>query len=237
MRSLTASIAIAIATTLGLSIPVFAQSVADAELEAFLDLAPGTLDGLGNGDATVGSALKQTFSGVEGQTLTFDWNFLTNESTPDDTFNDFSFISLSPSGTSTLADTRSRFPLLGNNVSFNDETGFNTFSLLLPETGTYTLGLGVVDVADQIVDSALLIDNVNLGTNGSFETGDFSDWETIGLAEITDASFGTGPTDGESQALLTTPEPSTFLGTGIVLGLGALLKRRMRRSTKETAEA
>jgi hypothetical protein len=241
MRNFSVSFSVAIATLsvgigLATTAPASAQSVSDADIESFLGLSSGTLDGLGNGNATEGSAIKQTFSGTAGQTLTFDWNFLTNETTPA-SFNDFAFISLFPGGNSTLADTNSRFPLLGNNVSFNSETGFNTFSFSLPDDGDYTLGLGVVDVNDTIVDSALLVDNVNLGTNGSFETGDFSNWETIGNSTIADSSFGVDPTDGTSQALLSTapaqvPEAETFLGSVLLLGVGALLKRRTQQSEK-----
>ncbi|NEP52138.1 MAG: hypothetical protein F6K65_26410, partial [Moorea sp. SIO3C2] len=40
--------------------------------------------------------------------------------------------------------------------------------------------------------------------NGSFETGDFTEWETIGDTSIQTAAFESGPTDGEFQALLST---------------------------------
>ncbi|WP_233501841.1 PEP-CTERM sorting domain-containing protein [Acaryochloris thomasi] len=232
-------VAIATLSLIGLAATsATAQAVSDTDIESFLGLTSGTIDGLGNGDATEGSAIKQTFSGTTGQTLTFDWNFLTNESTPS-SFNDFAFISLFPDGNSTLADTNSRFPLLGNNVSFNSETGFNAFSFILPADGDYTLGLGVVDVGDTVVDSALLVDNLNLGTNGSFETGEFSGWETVGNATIADSSFGIDPTDGNSQALLATaavPEPTTILGSALLLGAGAFLKRRARRSQKAATQ-
>lgn len=216
---------------LGLQSSAFAQSISsDTQLEGFLGLTPGTLDGLGNGDATEGSAIKQTFSGTAGQIVTLDWNFLTNESTPAGLYNDFAFISVFPlGGTSTLADTNSSSFLQGSNTRFNNETGFNTFSYQLPANGTYTVGLGVVDVSDRILNSGLLVDNVNVGTNRGFETGDFSGWETIGDARITDSAFGTGPTEGNSQALLDVPEPSTILGSGLLLGLGAMLKRKVKK--------
>lgn len=134
-------------------------TVSDSTLENFLDLAPGSLDSLGNGDATVGSAIRQTFTAEAGDILTFDWNFLTDEFTPDPFFNDFAFVSLT--GLDTLANTFSPFvdsltPL------FDEETGFETFSFTIETAGTYTLGLGVTDVLDTIFDSGLLIDNVDL---------------------------------------------------------------------------
>ncbi len=132
-------------------------TVPDFSLEAFLGLAPGSLDNLGNGDATSGSAIKQTFLAEAGDILTFDWNFLTDEGTPS-FFNDFSFVSLSV--LSELGDTTSIF--MNSLTPFNQETGFQTFSFTIPTTGTYTLGLGATDVADTIVDSGLLVDNVKL---------------------------------------------------------------------------
>lgn len=41
-------------------------------------------------------------------------------------------------------------------------------------------------------------------TNGGFETGDFTGWATIGDTSIQTAAFGSGPTEGTFEALLTT---------------------------------
>lgn len=136
-----------------------AGSVSDSDLEAFLGLAAGSLDGLGNGDATEGSAIKQTFGATAGQVLTFDFNFLTNELTPA-FFNDFAFVTID--SLSELADTFSTFVL--SPTLFDQETGFNTFSFTIPTTGTFTLGLGVTDVFDTAVDSGLLVDNISLSS-------------------------------------------------------------------------
>nr|MDJ0575832.1 pre-peptidase C-terminal domain-containing protein [Xenococcaceae cyanobacterium MO_234.B1] len=134
--------------------------VVDSELEEFLDLAPGVLDGLSNGDVTEGSAIKQTFTAEAGDILRFDWNFLTNEATPEGTFNDFAFFSLTPL-TLELADTGESF--VSSLTPFSQETEFQTESIAISEAGTYSLGFGVVDVEDDIIDSGLLIDNVRIG--------------------------------------------------------------------------
>ncbi|MEO0870081.1 MAG: PEP-CTERM sorting domain-containing protein, partial [Cyanobacteria bacterium J06642_11] len=129
-----------------------------AAIESLDIAAADVLDSLGNGDATFGSAIKQTFSANAGDILSFDWNFVTNEATPSSVFNDFGFVSIGL--LETLADTNANFV---NSLSpFNEETGFQEFSFALPETGDYTLGLGVVDVADSIIDSGLIVDNVRL---------------------------------------------------------------------------
>lgn len=44
--------------------------------------------------------------------------------------------------------------------------------------------------------------------NGGFEDGDFTGWSTIGATSIETAAFGSGPTGGTYDALLTTGEGS-----------------------------
>jgi hypothetical protein len=48
-------------------------------------------------------------------------------------------------------------------------------------------------------------------TNGGFESGDFTGWSTIGVTSIETAAYGTGPTEGSYQALVTSPEDNGFL--------------------------
>ncbi|NER31270.1 MAG: hypothetical protein F6J89_27540, partial [Symploca sp. SIO1C4] len=150
----------------------------DSILEEFLGLAPGSLDNLINWDATQGSAIRQTFQAEAGDILTFDWNFLTNEEVPP-IFNDFSFVSITPLSepddtSSETDDTTSPTtditllsdaisPLLvPSETSFIEESGFQTSAVIIPESGFYTLGFGVVSFLDITLDSALLIDDVTL---------------------------------------------------------------------------
>ena len=66
-----------------------------ADIEDFLGLSADSLSSLASpGDPTIGNALYQTFNASAGETLSFDWNFLTNEDAPDEEFNDFAFYSL-----------------------------------------------------------------------------------------------------------------------------------------------
>lgn len=130
------------------------------DLEQFLGLKSGSLDGLGNGNIYQGSAIKQTFSANAGQVLTFDWNFLTNNPTPSQDFNDFSFVTIG--SLSKLADTSSTFAL--SKTPFYKETGFNTFSYTIPTAGTYTLGIGVTNAGDVYGSSGILVDKVALST-------------------------------------------------------------------------
>ena len=117
-------------------------------------------------EAIEGSAIKQTFTGRAGQTLSFAWNFLTNESvgsSANSEFNDFAFATLTNNSQNSffrLADTSTNFLANGSNTSFFEETGFKTFSYTLPTDGEYTLGFGVVDVGEPTVISGLLLDKV-----------------------------------------------------------------------------
>jgi Ca2+-binding RTX toxin-like protein len=172
----------------------------DTELESFLGLTGGSLDGLGNGNATSGSAIRRTITVNAGEVLSFDWDFFTNEATPS-SFNDFAFVSIAGTA-SELADTSNVFVI--SPTVFGEETGFQTFTHIFTVSGSFTIGVGVTDEGDTIFDSGLLVDNFKLFTNDSFETGDFSGWDTTGEASIQTAAFGSGPTEGTYQALLST---------------------------------
>lgn len=131
-------------------------AVSVAALEAFLGLAAGTLSTVSGEDVTSGSAIQQTVTVAPGETLSFDFNFLTDEIDAGDGINDFSFAIVN-STFDIIADTFS--PLVPSPTIFFDETGFQTF-LNGPFVfgDTFTLAFGVVDVDDDVVDSALLVD-------------------------------------------------------------------------------
>lgn len=125
-------------------------------LEAFLGLAPGTLSTFSSEDVIQGSAIQQTVTVAPGETLSFDFNFFTDEIDAGDFINDFAFAIVN-STFDVLADTFS--PLAPSPTIFFDETGFQTFlegPFILGDT--FTVAFGVVDVDDDIVTSALLVD-------------------------------------------------------------------------------
>lgn len=138
-------------------------SVSDGNLEKALGLDSASLDSLGNGNSTEGSVIQRTVTVSAGAKLAFDWNFLTKEGTPS-LFNDFGFVAISSDTTtdtiSTLANTKSSFT--PSSTSFPKETGFGTFSHTFTDPGTYTIGVGVMDVADTGISSAVLVDNFSL---------------------------------------------------------------------------
>lgn len=144
---------------------VYITGIAENSLENFLDVSSFFGEGF-LADAIEGSAIKQTFTAQAGETLSFAWNFLTNESVsynsnPD--FNDFAFATVSNSSQNLffkLADTTTDFLARDSDSNFFEETGFKTFSFTLPTDGEYTLGVGVVDVGEPTIISGLLVDQV-----------------------------------------------------------------------------
>jgi hypothetical protein len=127
-------------------------------LETFLGLPGGSLNALGNGVTHGGSAIQQTFGANAGQTLTFAWNFITDEQPPS-IFNDFAFWSLNSLSTLAGANGSSLIPF-----SSSLQTGFHATSFLIPVTGTYTLSLGVANVSDTGGLPQLLVDDVQLAS-------------------------------------------------------------------------
>lgn len=132
-------------------------------IDKLLALKDTSLNNFGKGGVTKGSAIQQKFTAKAGDSLSFDWNFLTNEVLPPVIFSDFSFVSITSSDNSVnslleLADV-TKATLEFPQTEFFKETGFRTFSFKLPTTGTYTLGVGVIDVGDSNIDSGLLVDN------------------------------------------------------------------------------
>lgn len=135
-----------------------------AALEQFLNSPAGGLDQVGNGEVFQGSALKQTIIAEAGEVLTFNWNFLTNEPAQSTDFNDFAFFTINGTPVK-LGDTFSSFS--SSLTPFARETGFKSQSYKFLNSGTYTLGFGVVNVNDDSKNSGLLIDNVALSKPSS----------------------------------------------------------------------
>ncbi len=64
------------------------------------------------------------------------------------------------------------------------------------QSGSYTLSLKSFTLPEPSVNPTII--------NGSFESSDFTGWTTIGSTSIETSAFGSGPTEGTSQALLST---------------------------------
>ena len=134
-------------------------SVSDSQLEQFAGLNPGELDSLLGINVTEGSAIKRDITVAGGETVSFDWNFLTNEG-QSSYYNDSAFVAISDGFSDKLADTYHQ--LNPSNTSLGQETGSQTFNHQFVNGGTYTLTVGVLDARDTIVDSTLLVDNFSI---------------------------------------------------------------------------
>ncbi len=158
----------------GNAVPATFITGLSSNLEGFLGLSTflgdESLDSIATAQPIEGSAIKQTFTAAAGDVVSFSWNFLTNESVEqaarnDSTypaFNDFAFATIKSEYSSevfSLADTIST-SFSNSSTPFFEETGFRTFSYIVPSTGSYTLGIGVVDVGEATRISGLLVDNV-----------------------------------------------------------------------------
>ncbi|MBD2022847.1 DUF4347 domain-containing protein, partial [Leptolyngbya sp. FACHB-711] len=129
-------------------------SVSDSSLENFLWLSTGTLDRIAGGNATEGSAIKQTITVQANDQITFNWNFLNGE-VQNSTYRDFAFVSIDSVGAFKLADTFSS----SFSSTIGLQTGYQTFSYIFSTAGTYTIGVGVLDFGDMAVSSKLLVDS------------------------------------------------------------------------------
>lgn len=128
-------------------------SLSDADIESKLGLSTGALDILIGADATEGSAIQLTPIDVQaGETLSFQFNFLTNEYPG--YYNDFAFIS--------IVDQSGSAVDLQLIDSVNLGSTSNLFEYTFATAGTFTVGIGVMDVGDTSVDSTLLVDNLLL---------------------------------------------------------------------------
>ena len=131
-----------------------------AGLETFLGVPSGALGAVVVGNPPghtlmEGSAIRQTGVVVlPGESISFAFNFLTDESGVSDT----AFWTLSSSAFF-LADEPTA-PLGLSFTRFFQETGYSTVSSGPLPGGTYTIGFGVADYGVTTVDSGLLIDDV-----------------------------------------------------------------------------
>ncbi|MCY7306123.1 MAG: PEP-CTERM sorting domain-containing protein [Rhodoferax sp.] len=130
-----------------------------AVLQLQLGVAPGALDPdpVNFVSALEGSIIQRSLVVQAGSTLSFDWNFLTNESGPAP-LPDYAFVSINGNLTR-LADTAS---VLQPSSFFTLATGYQTTSIVFASDATVVLGFGVVDVSDFTVTSALAIDNIQI---------------------------------------------------------------------------
>jgi hypothetical protein len=159
--------------------------VTAAALETFLGLGAGALSSTGN-PAVNGSAIQQNVTGKRGDVITFKADFLTNEAIK--TNRDYAFVTITLNGKTQLFKLTGalKATVITDGSGFASETGYHTYAVLLPKSGQYTIGYGVVNVGDSAFASDLLVDNVQLKPNffdfdrgfGGFDNGDHHDHDS-----------------------------------------------------------
>lgn len=140
-----------------------------------LNLIDSTFLTLGNGFPIEGAAIQQTFYAEAGDVISFDYNFFDNDC-PDPSVippeipiigggtidNNFAFVSIGGS-VGELADAFDANTI--SSTVFDRETGWGSWSYVVPVAGFYTLSIGVVDVIPANLhgygdEAAMLVDNV-----------------------------------------------------------------------------
>jgi len=118
-----------------------------------------------------GSAVQQSFDVVAvGDLITFDWNFLTDEFTRNpsepDLYTDFLWGHLEgPSSTQEFVFAHANqgaSNFSASSSTFDQETGYQTFTFTFTEAGAYTLTLGIHDVEDVDYNSGVVFDGFRL---------------------------------------------------------------------------
>ena len=127
-------------------------------VDSFSGLTVGALDLNAIDQATEGSAFKQTFNVLAGETFSFDWQLATRE----DGGLDYGFVvigselfTLANAGAATVAATDPNYITQTGN-------GLTRFEYVFTSDASVTVAFGVVDVGDYSTSTSLVIDNVSI---------------------------------------------------------------------------
>jgi len=103
--------------------------------------------------------LTQSFSGSAGDNLNFTWKFLTNDTTQSDPVN-FPGLQDADDAVAILTNGSSRAFLSSSTdgSGYLQDTPFESFSYILPSTGTYNLQFVVTNQGNSALTSALLLE-------------------------------------------------------------------------------
>lgn len=145
-----------------------------ASLESFFGVTTGLLSGgLPPGTATNGSGIYQDFSGNAGDTVTMYWAYVATDYY---SFNDPAFAVVTGPGVEQLTVLAS---IWNGGITVGDygATGWHAFTYVLPSTGNYRLGFGVVNTGDDVVPGYLFLDNAP----GTLSGGEIPEPGTLAL--------------------------------------------------------
>lgn len=131
----------------------FDPLLAGGDLEDFVGILPGGLDRDVLEQATEGSAVKLSMTVAAGDVLTFDWNVRTHDSMGAD----YAFFMVNGVVINTFS---SALAVNAANGAFGNESGFATVSYEFTSAGPVEIAFGMVDMADYIGTSTLMVGNV-----------------------------------------------------------------------------
>ena len=129
---------------------------------ASLGVSGPAIVGLSAGTPTNGTGISQDVTVLAGDTLSFDWNFLTDELNEDAMYNDFGFFSISGSAFLLASRNSSTFDMSFPPAGFDGQTGWTTQTYTFPSAGTFKIGFGVFNVGDSGHNSVLLLDAISI---------------------------------------------------------------------------
>ena len=198
-----------------------ALSASRADLAAFLGTTEEAIEAINPRlgeeavDVTRGSALRRTLNVNAGDTLSFDWLFGTDEGTlgANSGVVDYAFFSVNGLLTR-LASVNDHLVPSDGATTFDEYhapdivgavPAFQPMAITFANSGLVTIGFAVVDAADTIVSSGLMLDNFRSETlqidNAGFEDDPlFNLWEVIGDADAW--TERPGATEGNVAAML-----------------------------------
>ncbi len=190
------------------------QDISPSNLETQLGLPSGIFASQAQ-NVLSGSGISQTVALNAGQTVSFTYDFLTNE--PVGTangarYNDFAFFQASSAGYTspleTIASiTSSSFNQVTTAPDFLYDTGFKTYLFTVPTSGTYNIGVGVT--------------NVGPPDSNGLTTGGGSD------------SFPSAILASNFTVAAAVPEPSFAPGIMSLFAVGSVLHYQRRRKQKQ----
>ncbi len=115
--------------------------------------------------ATQGSVIESTLNVVAGETISFDWTFLTNEnvSAPiNGTISDYAFVAINGSIEQLIEVQANQGSFTASGTTYNLQLD-GTFSHTFTTNDTINLTIGVVDIGDAAVSSAFVSQPIPFG--------------------------------------------------------------------------
>lgn len=177
-----------------------ANAVGQFSIENTLGLNLGVLDsvlgtappGYGSSvDATVGSAIYKVITVNAGDSLSFDYSFGSVDYLP---YNDFAFFSVEGIGVTKLSTVQDiKGPVFYNQAGTYVESTTQQFNFTFTQGGTYTIGVGVMNAYDGVVDSKLSVNNISINNT---PVSDFLQTGIVESQESADLSQGQATIEG-----------------------------------------